>query len=223
MNHPLRDREEAGELLADKLEHLTYDTYRNAMVLAVPRGGVPVGFAIARKLNLALDILPVRPIPMPGEPDRLLGAVALDGVHYIQHDEVVRHGISEDAVARYVEEAEIELNREVPVFRTEQPALDIKGQPVILVDDGLASAAAMQAALLFLHEQHAGPVTIAAPVCSRAAFDELQDAGVEVICSSVPEPFETVGAYYLDFDQVMDDEVQQYLERSAPDIAEAIQ
>jgi len=222
MDNQLRDREEAGELLADKLEHLTYDTYRNAIVLAVPSGGVPVGFAVASTLNLALDIVPVRPIHVPKAPERPLGAVALDGIHYIYHDEAMRQGISDAVLENYIEEAEVALNQETAIYRADRPALDIKDQPIILVDEGLATGAAMQAGLLFLQEQHAGPVTIAVPVGSRAAREELQDAGAEVICLKTPEPFLAVDAYYQDFDRVMEDEVQQYLERSAPDIAEGL-
>lgn len=216
----LTDRIEAGERLAEELARLDYDYQRGSLVLALPRGGVPVGFAIAQKLNIPLDVLPVRKVGAPGQPELALGAVTLDGIHYINQELVRQFGIPEESLELSIQEEEEQINRQAGLFRADQPNLEVRDRTVILTDDGLATGATMRAALAYLREQEPEKVIVAVPVAAKETLDEFKDLGVETVCLATPEPFYGVGMHYADFAQVADDEVLNYLEQTAPDITE---
>lgn len=216
----IQDRIEAGERLAERLRHLDYAAQRGTLVLALPRGGVPVGYAIARELDLPLDVLPVRKVGVPGQPELAMGAVTAGGIRYLNHALIARLGISKAAVDREIMTQERRVAEQARQFRADRPPLDVTQHNIILVDDGLATGATMQAALMYLQDQQTQRIVIAVPVAAQEALCDFTDRGIEVVCLATPEPFFGVGAHYRNFEQVADDEVRHYLERTAPAVLE---
>ncbi len=208
-----QDRAEAGREMASRLEE--FACRPEVLVLALPRGGVPVGYEVARALNTPLDVFVVRKIGVPWQPELAMGAVASGGT-LVLNPEVVRGvGISntefEQAVSREMKELEQRERR----YRGERPPLDVKGRTVILVDDGLATGSSMRAAAKALRERQPARLVIAAPVAAAATCQELRAEGYEVVCAATPEPFLAVGQWYREFSQTSDEEVRQLLDRAA--------
>jgi predicted phosphoribosyltransferase len=204
-----RDRTEAGRVLAERLA--AYAGQPDVIVLALPRGGVPVGYEVARALHAPLDVFIVRKLGVPGHEELAMGAVATGGVRVL-NDQVVRAlGIPShvvDAVARWEEQ---ELRRREQVYRGDRPPPDVRGKTVILVDDGLATGSTMLAAVRALRQQSPARIVVAVPIASRDTCEVLKTEVDDVVCAVTPEPFYAVGMWYQDFTQTTDEEVRELL------------
>jgi putative phosphoribosyl transferase len=209
---PFRDRAEAGRALARVLSH--YAGRDDVIVLALPRGGVPVAAEVAKELGAPLDVFLVRKLGVPGHEELAMGAIASGGV-LVLDDGVLRWlGISEEQVQRALTRELDELRRREAAYRNGRPLPDLKGKTVILVDDGLATGASMQAAARAVRRHQPARIVIAVPVASRATCDQFRDDVDEVVCAVTPEPFYAVGNWYEDFSQTSDEEVRELLERA---------
>lgn len=206
------DRAAAGRALAKALE--SHRGAADAIVLGLPRGGVPVAFEIAEALDLPLDVLVVRKLGLPWQPELAMGAIASGGA-LVRNDEVVRYlGGREDAFEAVRAREQVELVRREHDFRGEQPALDLRQRTGILVDDGLATGATMEAAVRALRALGARRVVVAVPVASPEARDRIAAVADEVVCLAAPAFFSAVGQWYRDFAQTSDDEVRDLLARA---------
>jgi predicted phosphoribosyltransferase len=208
-----RDRTEAGKRLAAELTE--YANRPDVLVLALPRGGVPVAFEVARALGAPLDIFLVRKLGVPGHEELAMGAIATGGVRVLNKDVVRYLNIREEVVDAVAAEEQRELVRREKLYREERPAPDVSGKTVILVDDGLATGSTMRAAAAALRQQSPTRIVIGVPVSSPATCDEFRDEVDEIVCAVTPEPFQAVGQWYEDFSQTTDDEVRELLERSS--------
>lgn len=207
------DRRHAGRELARLLtSHAAGDG--NVVVLALPRGGVPVAFEVARALDAPLDVLVVRKLGVPGHPELAMGAIAGGDVRVLNRDLLRRLRIEGAAIDRVVDEERRELARRERAYRGQRPPLDVRGRTVIVVDDGLATGATMHAAVAALERQHAARVVVAVPVASRDSLDSLAATADEVVSVLTPEPLYGVGEWYTDFRQTTDDEVRDFLTRA---------
>jgi erythromycin esterase-like protein/adenine/guanine phosphoribosyltransferase-like PRPP-binding protein len=206
-----RDRSEAGRVLAEKLAH--YANRPDVVVLALPRGGVPVAYEVARALGAPLDVFVVRKLGVPGYEELAMGAVATGGVRVLNDNIVAGLRIPDyliDAVANRELE---ELKRRERVYRGGRPPPDLRGRTVILVDDGLATGATMLAAIKALRQLQPARIVVAVPTASPDTCEALRAEVDEVICAITPEPFHAVGRWYQDFSQTTDDEVRDLLAR----------
>jgi putative phosphoribosyl transferase len=208
-----RDRFEAGRMLGERLH--PYAGRSDMLVLALPRGGVPVGFEVARRLDAPLDVFVVRKLGKPGYEELAMGAIATGGVRVLNEEVVQRYNISEKDIVRTIEREERELARREQLFRGSRGPPHIEGRMVILVDDGLATGSTMRAALMALRQQGPACVVVGVPVGAPETCEEFQDEADEVICAITPEPFYAVGQWYEDFAQTSDEEVRELLERAA--------
>ena len=206
-----RNRTDAGRQLAEKLA--AYANRADVLVLALPRGGVPVAFELARAFGAPLDVFLVRKLGVPGYEELAMGAVATGGVRVL-NDEIVRGlGISEHEIDAVVARELRELSRRDRLYRGDRPPSDVAGRTVILVDDGLATGATMQAAVQALRQQQPGRIVAAVPTASPDTCQVLKAEADDVICAITPEPFFAVGHWYDDFTQTTDDEVRELLAR----------
>lgn len=213
------DRTEAGKLLAAKLTR--YTGRRDTIVLALPRGGVPVAFEIARALSAPLDVFLVRKLGVPGHEELAMGAIATGGIRVLNRDVVAYLAIPQrviDAVARQEQQ---ELERRERLYRGDRPAPEVRGMTVILVDDGLATGSTMRAAIAALKKLEPGRIVVAVPVAPPSAVEELENEVDEVVCVFTPEPFDGVGRWYRDFSQTTDQEVRSLLDRAATRVMSA--
>ena len=184
------------------------------LVLALPRGGVPVAFEVALSLGAPLDIFLVRKLGVPGQEELAMGAIATGGLRVV-NDSVVRHlDIAPELIDAVAAREQGELERRERAYRDERPAPDVRGRTVILVDDGLATGSTMRAAALALRQQGPARVVVAVPVASREACEEFRDEVDDIVCASTPEPFMGVGRWYEDFSQTTDEEVRSLLARA---------
>jgi putative phosphoribosyl transferase len=214
MSMRFRDRAEAGRLLADRLEE--YAGRDDVIVLALPRGGVPVGAELARRLGAPLDLFLVRKLGVPGREELAMGAIASGGVRVLNDDVVAELGITEEDIARTALAEGRELERREQRYRNGRPVADLRGRTVILVDDGLATGATMRAAALAVRGQGPERVVVAVPVAAEPTCDEFPAEVDEVVCALTPEPFLSVGSWYEDFSQTTDEEVRELLARATP-------
>jgi putative phosphoribosyl transferase len=212
MSMRFRDRAEAGRLLADRLEE--YAGRDDVIVLALPRGGVPVGAELARRLGAPLDLFLVRKLGVPGREELAMGAIASGGVRVLNDDVVAELGITEEDIARTALAEGRELERREQRYRNGRPVADLRGRTVILVDDGLATGATMRAAALAVRGQGPERVVVAVPVAAEPTCDEFRAEVDEVVCALTPEPFLSVGSWYEDFSQTTDEEVRELLARA---------
>jgi putative phosphoribosyl transferase len=210
------DRRDAGRALAALLRRYAG---RDAVVLALPRGGVPVGYEVAEALGAPLDVFLVRKLGMPGHPEFAMGAIASGGVRVLSDDVVQIYGITEDAIARVAKVEQTELERREREYRQNHPAVDVRGRTVILVDDGLATGSTMRAAVQAVRQLSPARVIVAAPVGAPQACGDLAALADAVVCARTPDPFSAVGLWYERFDQTTDDEVRELLKRHASAIA----
>ena len=207
------NRAEAGRMLAQQLAK--YADRPDVLVLALPRGGVPIGYEVARALNAPLDIFLVRKLGIPGYEELAMGAIASGGVRVL-NDQLVRALDIPDYVINAVAEWEgKELARRERVYRGDRPPPDVRGRTVILVDDGLATGSTMLAAVRALRQQQPARIVVAVPTASPDTCEFLRAEADEVICATTPEPFRAVGFWYDDFSQTTDEEVRELLARSA--------
>jgi erythromycin esterase-like protein/predicted phosphoribosyltransferase len=208
---PFSDRREAGRLLAAKLA--AYANRPNVVVLALPRGGVPVAFEVAQALNAPLDVFVVRKLGVPGYEELAMGAVATGGLRVL-NDQIVRDlRVPDYVIDRVAAEEGEELTRRERAYRGGRPPLDVHGRTVILVDDGLATGATMRAAVKALRQHGPAQIVVAVPTASPETCGELKAEVDEVVCAITPEPFHAVGYWYEDFTQTTDQEVRELLAR----------
>lgn len=207
-----RDRSEAGRRLAAALEG--YAGRRNLLVLALPRGGVPVGFEVARALKAPLDVMLVRKLGVPGHEELAMGAIASGGVRILSDDVIAAFGITDRVIAAVAAQEQEELDRREKLYRDNRPSPLIRGRTVILVDDGLATGSTMRAAGLAIRAQNPEHLVVAVPVAPAETCAALRREVDDVICAASPEPFFAVGNWYEDFSQTSDAEVHELLERA---------
>ena len=204
-----RDRAEAGRLLAGKL--LAYANRPDVIVLALPRGGVPVAYEVAKALQCPLDVFVVRKLGVPGEEELAMGAIASGGVHVVNESVRREFGISAAEMETVAQQETRELLRREAAYRGGRPPLDVRGRIVILVDDGIATGTTMRAAICALRRQHVLRLAAAAAVASRQAFDLLAEDADEMVCVSVPEDLNSISMWFEDFRQTTDEEVNGLL------------
>jgi putative phosphoribosyl transferase len=213
MNAPFQDRFEAGRFLAGALGPLA--GRGDVIVLALPRGGVPVGYEVARRLDAPLDVMLVRKVGVPGQEELAMGAIASGGVRVISEDVVRAFGVADRAIAMAAAYEEHELKRRERAYRGNGSPPDLKGKIVVLVDDGLATGATMRAALAALRAQNVAAAIVAVPVGARDSCEALRLEADEIFCLRTPDPFVAVGEFYRDFTQTSEDDVRELLHRSA--------
>jgi putative phosphoribosyl transferase len=206
------DRYHAGRRLAAALA--PYAGRPNLLVLALPRGGVPVGFEVARALHAPLDVMLVRKLGVPGHEELAMGAIASGGIRVLSDDIVKALGIPDRVIATVAVNEESELARRERAYRDDRPPPDVRGKTVILIDDGLATGSTMRAAAAALQAQHPERLVIAVPVAPRETCHSLLQVADDVVCATVPEPFFAVGNWYEDFSQTTDEEVRELLARA---------
>jgi putative phosphoribosyl transferase len=207
------DRAEAGRFLASKLTQ--YADRQDVIVLALPRGGVPVAFEVARALHAPLDVFLVRKLGLPGHEELAMGAIASGGARVLNENVVRALRIPENVIEAVAAAEQRELERRERIYREDRPPPNLRGRTVILVDDGLATGSTMRAAVLALRQQGAARIVVAVPVGAPETCAEFQREADEVICARTPEPFYAVGLWYGDFSQTTDEEVRDLLERAA--------
>ena len=207
-----RDRTEAGRQLAAKL--VAYAGRPDVLVLALPRGGVPVAFEVARALRAPLDIFLVRKLGLPGHEELAMGAIATGGVRVLNEDVVRALRVSGEVIDAVAAEEQQELERRERLYRGDRPPADVGGRTVVLVDDGLATGATMRAAIAALRQRGPARVVVAVPVGAPETCAEFQDEADEAVCARTPEPFYAVGLWYGDFSQTTDEEVRDLLEQA---------
>ena len=204
-----KNREEAGELLAQELAAFRNDP--NGILLALPRGGVTVGYQLSLVLHLPLDVLITRKIGAPGNPEYALGAVSETGAVYWNQEALSGLSLSERDLAAAIQAQQTEVSRRVALYRQGRPFPNLKDRTVIIVDDGLATGATFFASVTSVRRAHPRRIIGAVPVGPRSTIQEARTLVDQLVVLEIPEPFYAVGNFYRDFEQVEDREVLQYL------------
>lgn len=205
------DRAQAGRRLASRLQHLRD---RPVVVLALPRGGVPVAFEVAEALHAPLDVIVVRKLGVPSQPELAMGAIGEDGVRIVNHDVFRLGGVTETELAEVEERERVELGRRARRFRAGRPRLPLEGRVAVVVDDGIATGSTASAACRVARAQGAARVVLAVPVAPPQWTARMDGAADEYVCVDTPEPFFAIGQFYADFSQTSDEEVVDCLRRS---------
>ena len=212
MKMQFRDRDEAGALLAARL--MAYANKPDVIVLALPRGGVPVGAQVAKKLKVPLDVFVVRKLGLPGHEELAMGAIASGGVRVLNREVIDQFAIPE-SILEQTGQAELrELTRREKVYREDRPAPAVEGRTIILVDDGIATGSTMRAAITALRMLRAGRVIVATPIAAMSTAEEMQLEVDEFFAALTPPDFGGVGEWYDDFSQTTDEEVRQLLRKA---------
>jgi putative phosphoribosyl transferase len=212
------DRREGGLVLAAQLRRLA--DRDDVVVLALPRGGVPVADVVARALNAPLDVFVVRKLGLPGHPEFAMGAIASGDVRVLNEELLASYPVSRADLDAVTRAERVELERRERAYRDGRPLAPVRGRTVILVDDGLATGSTMQAAVVAVRRLQPARVVVAVPVGAWEACRALRAVADEVVCAFTPEPFRAVGLWYADFEQTTDGEVRQLLAASR-EIAES--
>ena len=207
------DRKQAGRELAARLA--AYANRPDLLVLALPRGGVPVAYEVAEALGAPLDVFLVRKLGVPGYEELGMGAIASGGVRVLNEHIVRSVGASGEAIEAVTARERRELERREAAYRDDRPPVDVEGRAVILVDDGLATGSTMRAAVAALRARRPARLVVAVPVGSADTCRDLGAEADDVVCAKTPEPFFAVGAWYGDFSQTTDEEVRELLERAS--------
>jgi len=208
-----RDRIEAGQLLGRELASRFVDA-GDAVVLALPRGGVPGGYEVAKALGASLDLFIVRKLGVPGHEELAMGAIASGGVRVLNHDVIDYAGVTQQQLDAVAARGELELARREAEYRGNRAPLDVRGRTVIIVDDGLATGSTMRAAVQALRAMEPKRVIVAVPVAAAQTCEDFREIVDEIVCLRTPEPFEAVGLWYDDFTQTTDAEVHALLSRN---------
>lgn len=210
-----RDRAEAGRALASRL--MGFGGRGDVVVLALPRGGVVVGYEISQALNAPLDVFMVRKLGTPGQPELAMGAIASGGVIVLNPDVVHALNIPDEVIRGVAERERREIERREREYRGSRPPAALRGHAVILVDDGLATGSSMRAAVRAVRDRDPASIVVAVPVAAASTCDELRSESAvdHVICLATPEPFQAVGQWYQEFPQISDQEVRELLQRDA--------
>jgi predicted phosphoribosyltransferase len=211
-----KDRRAAGRQLAQELS--SYADRTDVIILALPRGGVPVGYEIALALNAPLDIFLVRKLGVPGHEELAFGAIASGDVRVLNEEIVWTFNISNAAIDAVARRELMELERRERAYRGDRPAPEVRGRTAILVDDGLATGASMRAAINGLHAKDPARIVVAVPTAARETCESFESEVDEIICAETPEPFYGVGRWYQDFSQTTDEEVRRFLEQTAQEL-----
>lgn len=209
MTRRLQNRTQAGSLLSSKL--LAYANLPNTIVLALPRGGVPVAFEIAKKLTLPLDLCLVRKLGLPSHRELAMGAIASDGVILLNLNIIKCYKVSQTEIAAVIARERKELARRDRVYRQNRSLPNIENQTVILVDDGIATGSTIRAAISLLRKQHSQAIIVAIPVADSSICEELRQEVDEVVCLYETENLHSISSWYRDFSQTEDREVQDLL------------
>jgi predicted phosphoribosyltransferase len=207
-----RDRVDAGRRLAEKLRH--YAKRPDVLVLALPRGGVPVGYEVARALSAPLDVFLVRKLGFPGQEEFAMGAIASGGARVLNTNLLQRFHVTPETVDAIAAKELRELERREQAYRGSNPLPAVRGKTVILVDDGLATGASMYAAAAALRQRGPARIVVAVPVGAPSSCEEFAGVADEVVCAETPEPFRAVGEWYDEFSQTTDEEVRELLRRA---------
>ena len=213
MDYPFRDRREAGRLLGRKLAD--YANREDAIVLALPRGGVPVGFEVARALHAPLDVFVVRKLGVPGHEELAMGAIASGGILVLEPEVIEHLAIPPDVISEVAAREERERLRREWEYRGERPEPELRGRTVILVDDGLATGSTMRAAVKALRKRQPAKIVVAVPVAAPSSCAELAPEVDEIVCARTPDDFRAVGEWYEEFGQTTDEEVRELLHAAA--------
>jgi len=207
-----QNRTDAGRRLATELA--AYARRPNVIVLALPRGGVPVGYEVARALDAPLDVFVVRKLGLPWQEELAMGALASGGVRILDENLIRIAHVSAEDLRRITEVEQAELARRERQYRGERPFPEMAGKTVILVDDGLATGSTMRAAVAALRLERPARIIVAVPVAAPETCAAFRDVADEIVCAETPEPFHAVGLWYEDFSQTSDTEVHELLERA---------
>ena len=210
------DRKEAGEILAEKLEKLRLE---NPVVLAIPRGGVVVGYEVARKLKAPLDVIVPRKLGAPGNPELAIGAVAEDGAIILDSSLIDYLEVDEGYIKKEKERQVKEIKRRLNVYRGRFSRLEIERRDVVIVDDGIATGATIRAAIASVRKRKPASLTLAVPVAPPSTIEKLREEVDRIVCVSTPEPFFAIGRFYTDFRQTTDEEVIRLLEKNRREVA----
>lgn len=209
---PFKDRRDAGKKLAQKLS--AYSGKPDILVLALPRGGVPVAYEVALALSAPLDVFIVRKLGLPGREELAMGAVASGGVRVLNGDIVRMLSIPEEVINIVVKRELRELQRREELYRGNRPTPEVRERTILLIDDGLATGASMRAAIAGLRAQNPARIVVAVPAAAPEACEAFQAEVDEIVCAITPEPFYGVGRWYEDFSQVTDEEVRMFVEEA---------
>ena len=212
MKMKFRNRAEGGRMLAELLTQ--YANRSGVLVLALPRGGVPVAYEVAQALNAPLDVFVVRKLGVPGRPELAMGAIASGGECVLNKDIVHLFQISNSVIDAVTAREHSELKRREFLYRDRRPELDVHGRTVIVVDDGIATGSTMRVAVKALRQLKAARIIVATPTAAASTADEIQPEVDEFVAVMTPEHFAGVGEWYEDFSQTSDDEVRELLEEA---------
>ena len=207
------DRFDAGRVMASKLGE--FSGRNDVVVLALPRGGVPVGYEVAQALRAPFDVFVVRKLGTPGQEELAMGALASGGVTVLNREVIQALGIPRQTISAVVAREERELERREREYRGQRPAASVRGRTAIVVDDGLATGSSMRVAAKALRKEAAAEIVVAVPVASPSTCSEFELEVDKVVCATTPEPFSAVGQWYRNFSQTTDEEVRDLLARSA--------
>ncbi|MTJ10562.1 phosphoribosyltransferase [Anabaena sp. UHCC 0204] len=210
MSKKFSNRTQAGQMLAQHLK--AYSHQKDVVVLALPRGGVPVAFEIAKLLNAPLDVCIVRKLGVPGHKELAMGAIASQNIIVFNQDVIDSLGIDTSAITKVVNQELLELRRREKTYRDDKPPININNKTIIIVDDGIATAATMRAALAILRQQQPAKIVVAVPVAPLNTCEELCLEVDDVVCLQSPEIMSAIGWWYEDFTQTTDNEVRTLLD-----------
>jgi putative phosphoribosyl transferase len=213
------NRREAGEKLATKL--MTYVGRPDVLVLALPRGGVPVAYEVARALHAPLDVFIVRKLGLPGHEELAMGAIATGGVRVLNKEVMNYIDLPDEVIEAVATREQEELERRERLYRGGRPPPEVLGRTIILIDDGLATGSTMRAAATALRQMQPAKIIVAVPVAAPETCDEFRAEVDQVVCAVTPDPFMAVGVWYSDFSQTSDEEVRELLERAAREHGQA--
>jgi putative phosphoribosyl transferase len=218
MSAIFRNRTEGGKMLAALLKDYVQQNH-NILVLTLPRGGVPVGYEIAKALKAPLDVFLVRKLGVPGHEELAMGAIAQGGVRVLNERVLQSMNIPENVLEDVTNREQQELERRAHLYRGNRPPLEIEGRTIILVDDGLATGASMRAAVQALQQLHPAKIIVAVPVAALATYKEFCQLVDEVVCAHTPDLFYGVGLWYQDFSQVPDEVVHNILQSAEQELS----